>query len=65
MIPQLYAVKEITRADPKLLWLYALRTLSLCLLGPWFLVAMLPLYFKSRTHRRHRLARDDDAIPRR
>lgn len=51
MIPQLYAVKEITRADPKLLWLYALRTLSLCLLGPWFLVAMLPLYFKYHTLR--------------
>lgn len=51
MIPQLYAVKEITRADPKLLWLYGLRTLSLCLLGPWFLVAMVPLYFKYHTLR--------------
>ncbi|HEU4577613.1 MAG TPA: PH domain-containing protein [Polyangiaceae bacterium] len=51
MIPQLYAVKELTRADRKLLWLYVLRTLSLCLLGPWFLVAMVPLYFKYHTLR--------------
>jgi uncharacterized membrane protein YdbT with pleckstrin-like domain len=51
MVPQLYAVREITRADPKLLWLYGLRTLSLCLLGPWFLVAMVPLYFKYHTLR--------------
>jgi uncharacterized membrane protein YdbT with pleckstrin-like domain len=51
MVPQLYAVREITRADSKLLWLYALRTLSLCLLGPWFLVAMVPLYFKYHTLR--------------
>lgn len=51
MIPQLYAVKELTRADRKLLWLYVLRTASLCLLGPWFLVAMVPLYFKYHTLR--------------
>src|SRR5262245_38681298 len=51
MVPQLYAVREITRADPKLLWLYALRTLLLCLLGPWFLLAMVPLYFKYHTLR--------------
>lgn len=51
MIPQLYAVKELTRADRKLLWLYVLRTVSLCLLGPWFLVAMVPLYFKYHTLR--------------
>ncbi|HVZ35063.1 MAG TPA: PH domain-containing protein [Polyangiaceae bacterium] len=51
MIPQLYAVKELTRADRKLLWLYVLRTLSLCLLGPWFMVAMVPLYFKYHTLR--------------
>src|SRR5262245_14794602 len=49
MVPQLYAVREITRADPKRLWLYGLRTLSLCLLGPWFLLAMIPLYFKYHT----------------
>jgi len=51
LIPQLYAVKELTRADRKLLWLYVLRTVSLCLLGPWFLVAMVPLYFKYHTLR--------------
>ena len=51
MIPQLYAVKELTRADRKLLWLYVLRTVALCLLGPWFLVAMVPLYFKYHTLR--------------
>jgi len=51
LIPQLYAVKELTRADRKLLWLYVLRTGSLCLLGPWFLVAMVPLYFKYHTLR--------------
>jgi len=51
MIPQLYAVKDLTRADPKLLWLYGLRTLCFCLLGPWFLIAMVPLYFKYHTLR--------------
>jgi uncharacterized membrane protein YdbT with pleckstrin-like domain len=51
MMPQLYAVKDLTRADPKLLWLYSLRTLSFCLLGPWFLLAMVPLYFKYHTLR--------------
>jgi uncharacterized membrane protein YdbT with pleckstrin-like domain len=51
LIPQLYAVKELTRADRKLLWLYVLRTVSLCMLGPWFLVAMVPLYFKYHTLR--------------
>jgi uncharacterized membrane protein YdbT with pleckstrin-like domain len=51
MMPQLYAVKDLTRADPKLLWLYGLRTLSFCLLGPWFLLAMVPLYFKYHTLR--------------
>jgi uncharacterized membrane protein YdbT with pleckstrin-like domain len=51
VVPQLYALKEITRADSKLLWLYALRTLLMCVLGPWFLVAMVPLYFKYHTLR--------------
>jgi putative membrane protein len=51
MMPQLYAVKDLTRADPKLLWLYGLRTVSFCLLGPWFLLAMVPLYFKYHTLR--------------
>jgi membrane protein YdbS with pleckstrin-like domain len=44
-------VRDITQADPKLLWLYLLRTLALCLLGPWFLLALVPLYFKYRTLR--------------
>lgn len=49
--PELYAVRGIERPDPKLAWLYALRTLALCALGPWFLVAFLPLYFKYHTLR--------------
>ncbi len=49
--PQLYSVKDVTQPDPQLLWLYALRTLALCLLGPWFLVAFAPLYFKFHTLR--------------
>ncbi len=49
LAPELYSVKDINRPDPKLLWLYLLRTLSLCLLGPWFLAAMVPLYFKYHT----------------
>ena len=49
LAPELYSVKDINRPDPKLLWLYLLRTLSLCLLGPWFLVALIPLYFKYHT----------------
>jgi membrane protein YdbS with pleckstrin-like domain len=51
MVPQLYSVRDITHADAKLLWLYVLRTLSLCLLGPWFLVALVPFYFKYHTLR--------------
>ena len=51
LTPQLYSVKDVTHPDPKLLWLYALRTLALCLLGPWFLVAFAPLYFKFHTLR--------------
>jgi putative membrane protein len=34
-----------------LLTLYVLRSLALCLLGPWFLVAILPLYFRYHTLR--------------
>jgi putative membrane protein len=49
--PELYSVVGITRPDPRLLGLYALRTLALCLLGPWFLVALIPLYFKYKTLR--------------
>ena len=51
LTPQLYSVKDVTHPDPKLLWLYGLRTLALCLLGPWFLVAFAPLYFKFHTLR--------------
>jgi uncharacterized membrane protein YdbT with pleckstrin-like domain len=51
LTPQLYSVQNITHPDPRLLWLYALRTLALCLLGPWFIVAMAPLYFKYHTLR--------------
>lgn len=51
LTPPLYAVREITRADPQLLWLYALRSLLLCLLGPWFIVALVPWYFKYHTLR--------------
>lgn len=51
LTPQLYSVKNITHPDPRLLWLYTLRTLALCLLGPWFLVALAPLYFKYHTLR--------------
>ncbi len=53
LTPQLYSVQDITRPDPKLLWLYGLRTLALCLLGPWFAVAFVPLYFKYHTLRYH------------
>lgn len=49
--PGLYAVENVTRPDSRLLGLYALRTLALCLLGPWFLLALVPLYFKYRTLR--------------
>lgn len=51
LTPQLYSVRSITHPDPRLLWLYALRTLALCLLGPWFIIALAPLYFKYHTLR--------------
>jgi len=51
LTPPLYAVREITRADPQLLWLYVIRSLLLCLLGPWFIVTLVPWYFKYRTLR--------------
>jgi membrane protein YdbS with pleckstrin-like domain len=51
MVPQLYSVRDITHADPRLLWLYVLRTFAMCLLGPWFLVALVPFYFKYHTLR--------------
>lgn len=59
LTPQLYSVKDITHPDPRLLWLYALRTVALCLLGPWFLLAMAPLYFKYHTLR---YSFDDEGI---
>lgn len=46
-----HLVPNITRPVPRLLGVYTLRTLSLCLLGPWFLVTLLPLYFKYKTLR--------------
>jgi putative membrane protein len=49
--PELYSVQGIERADVKLAWLYAIRTLAMCALGPWFLIAFLPLYFKYHTLR--------------
>lgn len=42
-------VLSITRPHARLMTLYFLRTLALCLLGPWFLVALLPLYFRYHT----------------
>jgi uncharacterized protein len=51
LTPPLYAVREITRADPQLLWLYAVRSLLLCLLGPWFIITLVPWYFKYHTLR--------------
>jgi uncharacterized protein len=49
--PELYSVQGIERPDVKLAWLYALRTLAMCALGPWCLIAFLPLYFKYHTLR--------------
>lgn len=43
------SVYRITRPDGKLLWLYVLRTVAICLLGPWFCVALVPFYFKFKT----------------
>lgn len=44
-------VPGIERPHPRLLVIYVLRVLALCLLGPWFLVAFLPLYFRYHTLR--------------
>jgi uncharacterized protein len=49
--PELYSVRGIDRPDVKLAWLYGLRTLAMCALGPWFVVAFLPFYFKYHTLR--------------
>lgn len=42
---------SITRPDARLMTLYLLRSLALTLLGPWFLVALLPFYFRYHTLR--------------
>lgn len=43
------AVYGITRPDKRLLTLYVVRTVLLCLLGPWFALVLLPFYFKYKT----------------
>ncbi len=45
------AIFAIERPSPRLLTLYVLRSLALCLLGPWFLIAIVPLYFRYHTLR--------------
>ncbi|MBI3205204.1 MAG: hypothetical protein HYZ29_26935 [Myxococcales bacterium] len=40
------SIYAIERPSTKLLWLYVLRVLALGLLGPWFWIALLPLYFR-------------------
>lgn len=49
--PQERAIFAIERPSPRLLTLYVLRSLALCFLGPWFLVAIVPLYFRYHTLR--------------
>ena len=44
-------IRQITRPHPKLLWLYVMRSLALLCLGPWFLISLLPFYFKYQTLR--------------
>jgi len=44
-------IYAIERPSPKLLWLYVLRIFALGLLGPWFWIALLPLYFRYHTLR--------------
>lgn len=44
-------VRNLRRPSQRLLGVYILRTLALCVLGPWFLVALAPLYFKYKTLR--------------
>lgn len=44
-------VRTIERPHPRLLWLYVLRSLTLLCLGPWFVVALVPFYFKYQTLR--------------
>ena len=49
--PSAEAIYAIERPHPKLLRLYVLRVLALGLLGPWFWIALLPLYFRYHTLR--------------
>lgn len=49
--PDKEAIFAIERPSPRLLTLYVLRSLALCFLGPWFLVAIVPLYFRYHTLR--------------
>ena len=44
-------IRQITRPYPKLLLLYVMRSLALLCLGPWFLISLLPFYFKYQTLR--------------
>lgn len=44
--PDAESIYAIERPSTKLLWLYVLRVLALGLLGPWFWIALLPLYFR-------------------
>jgi putative membrane protein len=43
------SVYGITRPDRNLLWVYVLRTVAICFLGPWFCVVLVPFYFKYKT----------------
>jgi putative membrane protein len=49
--PDAETVFAITRPSPRLLTLYVLRCIALCFLGPWFLIALVPLYFRYHTLR--------------
>ena len=44
-------IHAITRPSPQLLKLYVVRCLLLACLGPWFLIGIVPLYFKYHTLR--------------
>lgn len=49
--PSDQVVYAIERPSAKLLWLYFLRVFALGLLGPWFWIGVLPLYFRYHTLR--------------
>ena len=44
-------VPNIERPHSRLLVIYVLRVIALCLFGPWFLIAFVPLYFRYHTLR--------------